>query len=247
MSELMSGDTNASASGPTPLLAVDQVQKVFVETGTRIELFRDLDFAIRTGDFVAIKGASGVGKSTLLHILGLLDKPTAGRVLFKGEDTNGFSDRKLSAVRNHEIGFVFQFHHLLPDLTVRENVLMPARIDGRTGRAEEERALELIRMVGMDHRLKHLPAELSGGERQRIALARALINRPGILLCDEPSGNLDVKNSEHLHALLQDLNRRLSVAILVVTHDLDLAGLASHVYMLENGALRMERGASPFA
>jgi lipoprotein-releasing system ATP-binding protein len=228
-----------------PLLAVEKIQKVFEETGTRIELFRDLDFAIGAGDFVAIKGASGVGKSTFLHILGLLDRPTSGRVLFKGKDISGLSDKNLSAIRNGEVGFVFQFHHLLPDLTVKENVLMPNRIAGRLRRADEERALELIRMVGMDHRLRHLPAELSGGERQRIALARALINNPGILLCDEPSGNLDSKNSEHLHALLLDLNRRLSVAILVVTHDLDLAALARRVFMMEGGGLQVERDSLP--
>jgi len=226
-----------------PLLAAEGIQKVFEETGTRIELFRGLDFSIARGDFVAVKGASGVGKSTFLHILGLLDQPTSGRVLFKGRETKGLADKELSGIRNHELGFVFQFHHLLPDLTVKENVLMPVRIAGRLRRADEERALDLIRMVGMDHRLKHLPSELSGGERQRIALARALINNPGILLCDEPSGNLDDKNSEHLHALLLDLNRRLAVAILVVTHDLSLAALAERVYMMEGGGLRLERGA----
>jgi lipoprotein-releasing system ATP-binding protein len=231
----------ASAAAGAPLLSVEKIQKVFEETGTRIELFKDLDFTIASGDFVAIKGASGVGKSTLLHILGLLDKPTAGQVRFKGQNTSGLSDKRMSAIRNRELGFVFQFHHLLPDLTVRENVLMPKRISGGLRKADEDRALELIRMVGMDHRLQHLPAELSGGERQRIALARALINDPGILLCDEPSGNLDSKNSEALHALLLDLNRRLSVAILVVTHDLNLAALAGRVYMMEGGRIAVER------
>jgi lipoprotein-releasing system ATP-binding protein len=235
------GAPPAAAQGV--LLSAERIQKIFEETGTRIELFRDLDFSISAGGFVAIKGASGVGKSTFLHILGLLDHPTAGRVLFKGKDTVGLSDRAMSRVRNREIGFVFQFHHLLPDLTVRENVLMPARVDGRLGKAEEERAHDLIKMVGMDHRLRHLPAELSGGERQRVALARALMNNPGILLCDEPSGNLDVKNAAHLHELLLDLNGRLNVAILVVTHDQALAGLAKEVYMMEGGGLRLERGA----
>lgn len=242
MSEPAASSRAGSEPGAEPLLKAERIQKIFEETGTRIELFRDLDFAISAGDFVAIKGASGVGKSTFLHILGLLDHPTAGRVLFKGKDTVGLSDRAMSRVRNREIGFVFQFHHLLPDLTVRENVLMPARIDGRSARAEEERALELIKMVGMDHRLRHLPSELSGGERQRIALARALMNRPGILLCDEPSGNLDVKNAAQLHELLLDLNGRLGVAILVVTHDQALAGLAKRVFMMEGGGLRLERG-----
>jgi lipoprotein-releasing system ATP-binding protein len=241
MSDAIQTARTAAATAGTPLISVEKIQKVFIETGTRIELFRDLDFTIASGDFVAIKGASGVGKSTLLHILGMLDHPTSGRVLFKGKDTGGLSDKGLSAIRNGELGFVFQFHHLLPDLTVKENVLMPKRIAGGLRRADEDRALELIRMVGMDHRLKHLPAELSGGERQRIALARALINNPGILLCDEPSGNLDVKNSENLHELLLDLNKRLSVAILVVTHDLNLAALARRVYMMEDGLLKVER------
>ena len=241
MNDAIQSARTAAANAGDALISVERISKVFIETGTRIELFRDLDFTIASGDFVAIKGASGVGKSSLLHILGMLDHPTTGRVLFKGKDTSGLSDKSLSAIRNGEIGFVFQFHHLLPDLTVKENVLMPKRIAGGLRRADEERALELIRMVGMDHRLKHLPAELSGGERQRIALARALINNPGILLCDEPSGNLDVKNSEHLHALLLDLNNRLSVAILVVTHDLSLAALAKRVYMMEGGGLKVER------
>lgn len=230
---------------PSPLVALQGVSKVFEETGTRIELFRDLDFSISAGDFTAIMGASGVGKSTLLHILGLLDRPTAGKVRFQGKEIGGLSDRALSGIRGKEIGFVFQFHHLLPDLTVRENVLMPARIAGGRRRADEDHALELIKLVGMDHRLGHLPNELSGGERQRVALARALINRPGLLLCDEPSGNLDVKNSAHLHDLLLDLNHRLRVAILVVTHDRGLAALASRLYVMEGGGMRLDRSASP--
>jgi lipoprotein-releasing system ATP-binding protein len=230
-----------SETGSGALISAEGVSKVFEETGTRIELFRDLSFSISAGDFVAIKGASGVGKSTLLHILGLLDHPTTGRVMFKGVDTGGFTDRRLSDVRNREIGFVFQFHHLLPDLSVWDNVLMPARISGRLRKAEEDRARELIALVGMEHRVGHLPNELSGGERQRVALARALINNPGILLCDEPSGNLDIKNSEQLHRLLLDLNSRLSVALLVVTHDLSLAALARRVYMMESGGLRTEK------
>lgn len=224
------------------LVALEGVSKVFEETGTRIELFRDLGFSMAAGDFSAIMGASGVGKSTLLHIIGLLDHPTSGKVRFKGRDIAGLPDRVLSSIRGKEIGFVFQFHHLLPDLSVRENVLMPARIAGGLKRADEEHALELIRMVGMEHRLAHLPNELSGGERQRVALARALVNRPGMLLCDEPSGNLDAKNSELLHAMLLDLNRRLGVAILVVTHDRGLANLAGRHYVMEGGGIRLERG-----
>ena len=235
------GQAPGGAHVGAPLISLEKVSKIFEETGTRIELFRDLDFMVASGDFTAIMGASGVGKSTLLHVLGLLDHPTTGKVRFKGSDISGLSDRNLSSIRGKEIGFVFQFHHLLPDLTVRENVLMPARIAGGLRRADEDHALELITLVGMDHRLKHLPNELSGGERQRVALARALINRPGLLLCDEPSGNLDVKNSEHLHELLLDLNRRLKVAILVVTHDRNLANLAGRTYVMEGRGLRVDR------
>ena len=241
MNEAMS-DAVAPHAPQTPLVALEKVGKTFEETGTRIELFRDLDFSVAPGDFTAIMGASGVGKSTLLHILGLLDHPTAGTVRFRGQDISGLSDRNLSSIRGRDIGFVFQFHHLLPDLTVRENVLMPARIAHGLRRADEDHALELISLVGMEHRMRHLPNELSGGERQRVALARALINRPGLLLCDEPSGNLDSKNSEHLHAQLLDLNSRLKVAILVVTHDRGLANLASRLYMMGGGGLRLEQG-----
>ncbi len=222
------------------ILRLNKVQKVFEETGARIELFRNLDLEIRVGDFLAIKGASGVGKSTLLHIAGLLEHPTEGEVRFKGTDTRKLSDRKLSSIRNRDIGFVFQFHHLLPDFTVWENTLMPKRITGLLQKADEDRAAYLLEKVGMQHRLRHLPSELSGGERQRVALARALMNGPGLLLCDEPSGNLDARNSEMLHAMLVDLNRELRLAILVVTHDLGLAAMARHSYMMHDGLLELE-------
>jgi len=220
------------------LVSLDQVSKVFVETGARIELFRNLSLDIVAGDFLSIMGASGVGKSTLLHLLGFLDKPTEGRILFRGDAITEISDRKLSQIRNREIGFVFQFHHLLPDLTVWENVLLPARISGRAIQEAEARAKELLTQVGLNDRLKHLPNELSGGERQRAAVARALVNNPGVLLCDEPSGNLDAGNALALHELLQEVNRRLNVAILVVTHDASLADLARRRFILQGGALK---------
>ncbi len=226
--------------GMESILRLEKVHKIFEETGTRIELFRDLDFEIRVGDFLAIKGASGVGKSTLLHIAGLLEHPTSGEVRFKGMDTRKLSDRKLSTIRNRDIGFVFQFHHLLPDFTVWDNTLMPKRISGRLQKEDEDRAGFLLEKVGMQHRLKHLPSELSGGERQRAALARALMNAPGLLLCDEPSGNLDARNSEMLHGMLVDLNRELQLAILVVTHDLELAAMARHSYMMHDGVIELE-------
>jgi lipoprotein-releasing system ATP-binding protein len=219
-----------------PILSLHGVSKVFHETGTRIELFRNLDFELRAGDFVSVTGASGVGKSTLLHILGFLDRPTEGEVRFRGEDVSTLADTRLSAIRNGEIGFVFQFHHLLPDLTVWENVLMPLRIAGKN-RTGKDGARTLLSQVGLEQRLEHVPSQLSGGERQRAAVARALANNPKVLLCDEPSGNLDDRNSENLHALLADLNRTLGVAILVVTHDLSLASMAARRLTLRDGGL----------
>ncbi len=222
------------------IVALQGAAKIFDETGTRIELFRELDFALYPGDFVAIQGASGAGKSTLLHILGLLDQPSEGQVFFGGNLVSSLSDKALSAVRNRDIGFVFQFHHLLPDFTAYENILMPRRIAGVLQREDKLRVEELLSLIGLTARSKHLPAELSGGERQRIALARALMNKPRLLLCDEPSGNLDAKNSESLHGILAELNGNMNVTILVVTHDEHLAQTAKTVYTLLDGALHLK-------
>ena len=222
----------------TPLLSLRGVSKVFSETGNRIELFRDLDFDLDAGDFVSITGASGVGKSTLLHILGFLEAPTTGRALFKGEAVSDFSDARLSQIRNREIGFVFQFHHLLPDLTVWENVLLPLRVGGVLNDAGRERARALLREVGLEGRMRHVPGQLSGGERQRAAVARALVNAPKVLLCDEPSGNLDTVNSDHLHNMLAELNHNLGVAVLVVTHDAALARRATRPLVMRDGGLQ---------
>lgn len=223
----------------TPILSLRRASKVFTETGSRIELFRDLDFALAQGDFVSITGASGAGKSTLLHILGLLERPTEGAVLFRGEEVSSLTDSRLSRIRNAELGFVFQFHHLLPDLTVLENVLLPLRIGGDAAALEEgrARALKLLGDVGLTSRLDHVPSQLSGGERQRAAVARALIRRPAALLCDEPSGNLDEKNSDALHDMLADLSAHEGVAVLVVTHDPALARRATRPLVLRDGRL----------
>ncbi len=220
-----------------PVLSLRGVAKVFADTGNRIELFRDLDFELGAGDFTSITGASGVGKSTLLHILGFLERPSAGEVRFRGENVSSLADGRLSAIRNGEIGFVFQFHHLLPDLTVWENTTMPLRIGGRLDRAGRDRARALLAEVGLEPRQNHLPSQLSGGERQRAALARALVSEPKALLCDEPSGNLDAKNSAHLHAMLSDLSRKMKTAVLVVTHDVALARMAERRLAMRDGGL----------
>ena len=230
-----------------PMLSLRGVTKSFEDTGNRIELFRNLDFDLNAGEFISITGASGVGKSTLLHILGFLEHPSEGSVLFRGESVSSLPDARLSSIRNREIGFVFRFHHLLPDLTVLENALMPLRIQGGLTRAGRERARALLAQVGLENRLSHTPAQLSGGERQRVALARALVNEPKALLCDEPSGNLDVHNSEHLHKVLADLNRDFGVAVLVVTHDLNLARMASRYLVMRDGGLHSADEKDPAA
>lgn len=230
-------DIASPAPMAAPLIELQGIAKTFSETGSLIELFRDLDLAIGPGDFLSIMGASGVGKSTLLHIIGLLERASVGAVRYRGENITDLSDRRVSGIRNRSIGFVFQFHHLLPDLTVEENVLLPARIGGNLNAKTKARSAELLALVGLEKRLRHLPNELSGGERQRAALARALVNEPDLLLCDEPSGNLDAGNARQLHALLRDLNQRLGVAILVVTHDPVLAGLAARSLVLSEGQL----------
>jgi len=226
-----------SSEGEIPLVELRGVAKSFSETGHEIELFKHLDLRLHRADFVSIMGASGVGKSTLLHIIGLLEKPSEGKVLYRGEAISELTDRKVSGIRNRGIGFVFQFHHLLPDLTVEENVLLPARIGGALNARSKARGLELLELVGLGGRLRHLPNEMSGGERQRAALARALLNEPDLLLCDEPSGNLDSGNARQLHALLADLNSSLGVTILTVTHDAALASLAARSLVLRDGRL----------
>ena len=233
-----SPSTREKGSGDEgPMLSLRSVAKAFEDTGNRIELFRNLDFDLMNGDFVSITGASGVGKSTLLHILGFLERPSEGTVLFRGEAVSALSDARLSAIRNRDIGFVFQFHHLLPDLTVLENAVLPLRINGNLRKEGIERARMLLAQVGLEQRLNHTPSQLSGGERQRAAVARALVNEPKALLCDEPSGNLDAHNSDHLHNVLADLNRDLGVAVLVVTHDLALARKATRRLVMRDGAL----------
>ncbi|MFC1585519.1 ABC transporter ATP-binding protein [Fibrobacterota bacterium] len=222
------------------LISLKSIHKSFKDVGTRVEVLKNLDFEVFEGQFLAIRGASGVGKSTLLHIMGFLDTPTSGQMFFAGEDVTSLSDTKLSGVRNREVGFVFQFHHLLPDFTAWENVLMPITISGNVSRQDETYGQELISLVQMEHRLKHLPSELSGGERQRLALVRALIHKPRLLLADEPSGNLDETNKESLHKLLSDFHKNLGITIVLVTHDSGLASLAENQYVLHDGKINME-------
>jgi len=223
---------------PTPLLEVKGLVKRFVHLGKVIRVLQGLDLTVQRGDMLSIVGQSGVGKSTFLQVIGTLDFPTAGQVWYEGRDVFSLSRTALAAFRNSRIGFVFQFHHLLPEFSALENTLMPALIQ-RLSRAEaERRARRILDEVGLEHRLHHKPAELSGGEQQRVALARALVLEPALVLADEPTGNLDPETGEGIHELLFRLNRERGVTVMIVTHNQDLATRMPIRYLLEEGRVR---------
>jgi lipoprotein-releasing system ATP-binding protein len=224
----------------TPLIAVETVVKSFPVDGKedRLMVLRGVSLAITAGEIVAIVGASGAGKSTLLHIIGTLDRPTSGVVRFDGVDVFSVNDDDLAHFRNNRIGFVFQFHHLLPEFTALENVAMPALIKGEQFLAVRERALGLLHDVGMDHRADAKPPKLSGGEQQRVAVARALMNAPAVVLADDPSGNLDSANAEMLHSLIWDLSRKRGQTFVVVTHNESLARRADRIVRLVDGVVQ---------
>ncbi|MBN1885944.1 MAG: ABC transporter ATP-binding protein [Candidatus Krumholzibacteriota bacterium] len=219
------------------ILEAEKLDRTFPGTTTPISVLKGVDFAVAQGEVVVILGASGAGKSTLLHILGTLDRPDGGRVLIRGVDTTACGERELDRIRNRDLGFVFQFHYLLPEFSAIENVMMPAVLGGRPRAEAEKRARMLLSRVALSDRVAHRPAELSGGEQQRVAVARALMNDPGIVLADEPSGNLDETNSESLHALLVELSRSTGESFVVVTHKRELAERADRGLRLENGRL----------
>ena len=200
-----------------------------------LEVLRGVDLTVESGEIVSIVGASGAGKTTLLHILGTLALPDAGTLTVGGQSTSGMSRRELSSFRNAHLGFVFQFHRLLPEFNALENVMMPAWIAGQKGSSAQSRATQLLKELGLGHRLDHNPAELSGGEQQRVAVARALMNEPSVLLADEPSGNLDSENASALHDLFFDLRERLGQTIVLVTHNEALAHRADWMLRMADG------------
>jgi lipoprotein-releasing system ATP-binding protein len=204
-------------------LVVQDLRKVFLHGGRRLEILRGIRMEVRPGEMVAIVGASGVGKSTLLHVLGTLDAPTSGSMTFDGQELTRMSAARLADFRNREIGFVFQFHHLLPEFTALENVMMPALIQRMPRTEAESRSRAMLERVGLAERLTHRPGELSGGEQQRVALARALVLGPRLLLADEPTGNLDTVTAAAMHDLFVTLNRELGGSMIIVTHNPDLA------------------------
>jgi lipoprotein-releasing system ATP-binding protein len=219
-------------------LVVRGMCKSYVHGGRTLEVLRDVDLDLAPGDMVAIVGASGVGKSTLLQVLGTLDLPTRGSIEFNGEEITRMGATRLAEFRNREIGFVFQFHHLLPEFTALENVMMPALIQRIPRPRAERMARDILGAVGLAQRLTHKPSELSGGEQQRVALARAMVLEPSLLLADEPTGNLDRRTGEEIHKLFLGLNRERGSTLLVVTHNPELAGLMPRcLRMIDGGSL----------
>ena len=207
----------------SPFIQVQGLRKVFKKGGTEIQALTGIDFTIQRGEMMVIVGASGAGKTTLLHILGTLDRPSEGVVLFEGEDVFARSERALATWRNREVGFVFQFYNLLPEFNAVENTMMPALIQGMNRRQARKQAEELLEEVGLRERMWHKPGELSGGEQQRVAVARALVLHPTLLLADEPTGNLDSETGERIIKLIFSLNRVKGVTLIVVTHNEALA------------------------
>jgi lipoprotein-releasing system ATP-binding protein len=210
---------STAANRAAPLVEVAAMGKTYRSTGSATEVLRDITFDIHSGEMVAIVGPSGAGKSTLLNILGTLDRPTCGTVRYRGQNLFKRSQNDLAAFRNRKLGFVFQFHHLLPEFTALENTMMPALIAGHNAAAAEEAARTLLVRMGLEKRLAHKQGELSGGEQQRVAVARALVMTPEIVLADEPTGNLDTHTGQEVFSLLLELNRELGMTLIIVTHN----------------------------
>lgn len=211
--------------------------KNITKSYTDLQILKGVSIDIAEREIVSIVGSSGAGKTTLLTILGTLDRPDSGEVIIKGENVSGLNDKKLAAFRNQHIGFVFQFHHLLPEFTALENVCIPAFIAKTNKRESEHRAMELLDLLGLKSRAGHKPNELSGGEQQRVAVARALINKPSVVFADEPSGNLDTKNAAELHQLFFKLREQFHQTFVIVTHNTDLANMADRTITMKDGQI----------
>jgi lipoprotein-releasing system ATP-binding protein len=230
-----------------PLIVVEDLQKTFVHMGRKLQVLRGIDITIDEGEVLAIVGPSGAGKSTLLHCIGTLDLPTSGKIRLGRDELTGLSSAKLAAIRNRTIGFVFQFHHLLPEFNALENVMMPGLIQGRSRKEMEGKARALLAEVGLAERVTHRPGELSGGEQQRVALARALVLNPKLLLADEPTGNLDTATSTAMHELFFEINKKHGTTIVVVTHNQVFAESMPRVISMKDGKIDQDKRSAPAA
>ena len=228
-------------SDPAPAVALQEVARTYRQASAGLEVLKSVSLSVMPGEIVAVVGPSGAGKSTLLHIAGLLDRPSAGSVFFAGEDCTGIGDDRRTAIRRGGIGFVYQFHHLLPEFSALENIVLPQMIAGRSRREAALHARELLERIGLAERATHRPARLSGGEQQRVAIARALANRPRVLIADEPTGNLDPQTASSVFEMLLAAVRNRGVAALIATHNIELAGRMDRRLVLRDGTVRPEK------
>lgn len=220
------------------LLKTINLSKSYGKGSAKVQALKNVNIEINNGEFIAIVGPSGSGKSTLLHLIGGVDRPTEGKVILDGTDIYSLKEKELSILRRRKIGFVFQFYNLIPVLTAKENILMPLLLDGK--KPDEKYLDELIDILGIKDRLDHLPSELSGGQQQRVSIGRALANKPSIILADEPTGNLDSKNSKEIIELLRYSAKRYSQTLMVITHDLNIAGIADRIVRIEDGEIKKD-------
>jgi lipoprotein-releasing system ATP-binding protein len=220
-----------------PLMSLQSVSKCFHSKSSDIEILNNTVFDVYKGETIAIVGSSGIGKSTLLNLIGTIDKPDSGKIFFKGNDLSLYNDEKLAGFRNMKIGFVFQFHYLLQGFSALENVMIPGLIANKNKKIIEKLAINMLERVGLSLRLRHRVEDLSGGEQQRVALARALVMAPEVLLADEPTGNLDQRNSNSVHVLIHELNEELGMTVIVVTHNNELAGMMKRRVTIRDGKI----------
>jgi len=219
------------------ILRAERVVKVYKTESDEVVALKGINLSLKQGEFSLLMGASGSGKSTLLHILGTLDRPTEGKVLYRGKDVFQLNDKELALFRNRKVGFVFQFHYLINELTVVENVMVPLLVGGVSEREARKRAEKVLKSVGLEHRLSHRPFEISGGEKQRTAIARALVTEPEIVLADEPTGNLDSESSRSVISTMKRLNRETGTTFLIATHNSELESYADNVYFIKDGLI----------